>query len=118
MEGTEVSAEELGSVGLVQTAGPDRGRRREGVVELVARHRRDGRAGLRAAGRSHQVPHDLRTVGGPPGLVALLHHADDDEDQDEDDDDAEGDDEDEDAGGLLRVGWEGVVSLRVAREDS
>jgi len=32
VEGTEVSAEQLRSVGLVEAAGPDRGRRREGMV--------------------------------------------------------------------------------------
>ena len=48
MEGAEVSAEQLGSVGLVQGAGPDGGRGREGVVELVRGHCGDGGAGLGA----------------------------------------------------------------------
>ena len=46
MEGAEVSTEELSSVGLVEAAGPDGGRRREGMVELVGGHRGDGGAGL------------------------------------------------------------------------
>ena len=88
MKGTEVSVEQLSSVGLVHGAGPDGGRGRQWLVKLVAGHRGDGGAGLGAAGWSHQVPHHLGTVRSVTGFAVLLDNTGNDKYKDEDNNDA------------------------------